>query len=707
MSNSSGYTWDLPAGGRMLLASRYVRRSLSTHADERESPNPKRRRVRKGTHSCWECRRRKIRCRYSSEAAAVCVGRESRGKPCINQEFEDARLQGQTLDSELSQRVARVENLLEKLAGKPPPVLGIFKTLQPHDDPPATSSSPATTTASSSNVSERLHAMFPCQQDINAITSASWGVCLVSAFFSNRHDHAEGRNEPPSSIAVVPPVSSHPALLAKRLIQLVICLQQITWPVPPLVSKKPLRAQVITIASTLSELVVPNDELVGSVEGLEMLVLLSMYHANVGNLRKSWLTLRQALAVAQLMGLDQGRGRPLKSVDPMSDPCTRTAAHFLWFRINFFDRYLPLILGVAAGNDDASILDHENAATDTPEERLEKQHTVIAGCLIRRNRGNDGLSYETTLSIDRALEQAAEGMGEAFSNRELCGPRASPAELAKTMSRVMTQINHHNLLTLLHLPYMLRCPRESRWERSRKTCAESSRQVLGRFLDFRALNPTPFACRHVDYAALTATMTLILGYLHPSSRASDTLTTCIREADTALVCKTRDKLHEMGKVNDDRLSCETAEIIARLLPLIHGDIQSGQGASDTVTLDIPYLGTLNIKIHETSSSAGSSRAAMFPDPKELQLLEPQTSILASQASSLTAPYPNDRGDRLLTHVDGIEICPTQFVVDHGDVRYPKVTADADEWILQGTDTAYFESLFALTLLESPNIDLSN
>lgn len=49
----------------------------------------KTRKVRKGTRSCWECKRRKVRCSLSSSSdnATTCVACRRRRTPCVGQEF--------------------------------------------------------------------------------------------------------------------------------------------------------------------------------------------------------------------------------------------------------------------------------------------------------------------------------------------------------------------------------------------------------------------------------------------------------------------------------------------------------------------------------------------------------------------------------------------------------------------------------------------
>lgn len=50
-----------------------------------DEPAPKRRKVRKGTHSCWECRQRKVKCTFSSLDDAICITCHRRGTKCTSQ----------------------------------------------------------------------------------------------------------------------------------------------------------------------------------------------------------------------------------------------------------------------------------------------------------------------------------------------------------------------------------------------------------------------------------------------------------------------------------------------------------------------------------------------------------------------------------------------------------------------------------------------
>ncbi len=101
----------------------------------------KRRKIRKGTQSCWECKRRKIRCVFLSAEDAACVGCRRRRAQCISQEVEVPMLEdsagARARDNrQLVERMSRVEVLLEDfLAGKVAvPSVPVQRHLVQHQD---------------------------------------------------------------------------------------------------------------------------------------------------------------------------------------------------------------------------------------------------------------------------------------------------------------------------------------------------------------------------------------------------------------------------------------------------------------------------------------------------------------------------------------------------------------------------------------------
>ncbi|KAI1274610.1 hypothetical protein F5Y07DRAFT_212843 [Xylaria sp. FL0933] len=766
------------------------------------APEPKRRKVRKGTRSCWECRRRKIRCLYPSEDAPICINCESRGTNCVSQEFVDE--QSSAPDRRVTQRLGRVEEMLEKLVekimpdsyttggrgrssdaspasaeavdlepvddspcpfsvGKPP----MFDVLAPLRDnskgppngvcqsgdlptPTSTQEEVPSLGPKYTEVSKVLYDLLPCRQDIKTITDASPGATFVTTFFSRYRDLVTGQVQGPSSLCDALSPASHPSVLAKRLIQLTNCLQQIQPSTPlKLVTTDPVRCLMGKFVTIVSKLVAYNDELVGYAEGLETLALIALYHANAGNLRKAWLMLRRTLAIAQLMGIDRWGDRPIKSADTTATPSNRTMAKPFWFRLNFTDRYLSLLLGLPAGTDDNSFLADE--AGDCPTDRLEKQHTVVMGAIIKRNSTKGDPSFSMTQEIDCNLDKAARSLAPEFWQLPSVSglEKAEPCDHMRIMSQLMLQMNHLNLLILLHLPYMLRDPKERRWDYSKATCISSSRQLLRTFLVFRSINNASHACRHTDYSALTASMTLLLGYLDPKMQARDQATTSKREADRKIIQQARDKLQLMADNNNDKLARDSASIIGRLLPLLDPDLlangggsqggnNEGVGETRAIHLEIPYLGTININPschtdcgqHDVQPHAYNTSCATSDTPPDSTTTVKTTAShhheyekfptyptfsLVTQPSSTGWSMPSDQqhanpteGDQAAesSHLLSFSMDYSdssnefagfngmQFEWSQAQLAHPELAAEADEWTFQGFDTTYFESLFS-------------
>jgi hypothetical protein len=75
--------------------------------------------------------------------------------------------------------------------------------------------------------------------------------------------------------------------------------------------------------------VISDDELTGSIEGVECFTLQGLYQIFAGNFRRGWLAYRKAINVAQLMGLHRVS---LKTSQEATDPM-EARRHYMWFQI--------------------------------------------------------------------------------------------------------------------------------------------------------------------------------------------------------------------------------------------------------------------------------------------------------------------------------------------------------------------------------------
>jgi Fungal Zn(2)-Cys(6) binuclear cluster domain len=89
-----------------------------TNAESRSEA--KRRKIRKGTRSCWECKRRKLKCLFENglPTDSICTGCRRRGTKCVSQELPEEVSAPVDKARQLRERVVRVEAQLEQLIKK-------------------------------------------------------------------------------------------------------------------------------------------------------------------------------------------------------------------------------------------------------------------------------------------------------------------------------------------------------------------------------------------------------------------------------------------------------------------------------------------------------------------------------------------------------------------------------------------------------------
>lgn len=411
----------------------------------------------------------------------------------------------------------------------------------------------------------------------------------------------------------VPNVNTHPVLIARYMLQLATVLQHLH---PDLhegiksLSETP-RATMERLANLVIDLVITRDEFLGSIEGLECIMIKSMYQANIGSLRRSWVSNRKAMGIARLMRLDRSDHRTQFEV---LDPNTRCHPQIMWFRIVFLDRQLSLLLGLSQGSLDHSMTSDAMLQTDTPMGRLERIHCVLSSKILERNASSSHSmlqDYSTMKTLDLELQKAARGLPSKWwlvptLNAGLTDSQA----LFWDTRRLFAQVLHYNLVNHLHLPYMLRSSLAGReYEFSRITCVNASREVLSRFITLRRFNRIAYSCRTIDFLALMAAMTLLLAHLDSQPEAENLLAHQYL-SDRAMIEQAQENMQEVNSLNSDAMSAQSAELLRRLLAIGSGPLDGSgrisvqglatetvpmdQNDDDVVTVNIPYFGIVKI-----------------------------------------------------------------------------------------------------------------
>ncbi|MCJ1366087.1 hypothetical protein MMC16_005212 [Acarospora aff. strigata] len=677
----------------------------------------KRRRLRKGTHSCWECKRRKIRCIFDPlTETTTCNGCRRRGSQCVSQEFpEEVSLDGvvrvetlhtgsdgsiydrrsPTTPSEDGRRADHGIPTPVSMISEPSRYLAFYKSSEHHtvenDFLPASQ-------GRYERLSRFLHESLPSREDTERICTASRHPSVLAHEIMTMPYTTLDQNglATPETLLDIPEPNMHPVLIARHMLLLATFLQHLH---PDLhkeikgLSESP-QAIMEWLADLAVSLVTTNDELLGSIEGLECVMIESVYQANIGNLRRSWVSVRRAMSVAQLMGLNRSDNQAQYKV---LDPKTKYHPHHMWFRIVFLDRYLSLMLGVSQGCLDRSMASDAMLANDTPMGRLERIHCVIASRILERNESHPS-SHDIALTrtLDVELQRAARSVPSKWwlvPNLEIASTDSQA--LFWNTRRLFAQVLHYNLLNQLHLPYMLcSLSAERKYEYSRITCVNASREMLSRFIILRGFNMIACSCRTVDFLALMAAMTLLLAHLDSHLSEAENPLAHQYHSDRAMIEQVQENMKEINRLNSDALSAQSADLLRRLLtievetadcyPPRARRVSVQKAGTETalpyqdddavVSVHIPYFGIIKI------ARGGMSKEVPKPQATTATTNRPAQSQVVDRSSTISpetlhaGPQTRSSG---LAGPSGVPIVEAMTPVDagYGDVKAPSMMSD--------------------------------
>ncbi|KAL6856310.1 hypothetical protein J3F83DRAFT_448238 [Trichoderma novae-zelandiae] len=625
--------------------------------------SPQLRKVRKGTRSCWECKRRKIRCSFQPGNPATCIWCTSHNLVCVSQRFRDEASDASRTQS-MEERMMRMENLLGRVldrmeaASTPPPhptkespgrpesaedgigidvvntestisnpssnsaVVSIFRNtsfvLEIGGD--EASSTPTSTTAPDINqtsirsnniamwpklarVSRLLLEMMPPRSTIELLDSQSspWICQLLRPLPSLK------RLNKFSLLRMMPLESStpsHPTAIARALMCIVICSQQLpqTVDASQLRLPSPRSEYTQSLPSAIISLVTSDDEIIATQEGLECLLLLSIYFVNSGRPRRAWLNNRRAMAIAQLMDLHRLHARDDDDDDDDDDldndgSSKESNMADLWPHIIHHDRHLSQILGFPCGVAEPyepfvpttlKLMQHldERKQDAIYLARLDR----IAALLIEREQRASTAATAITQTIDNALVNLATSMPSSWWHPldRLSGTREGAMDML--YGRYNIQLWHHQLEMSNHLPFMLDAAVERESEYSRISCLKAARQLIKVYLPLRTTFGM-FSCCMTNFQAFTAAVILIFNMFLRTPATELEVLSGRREMDWGLIADVIGALDAAVERFEDRVALQARDVL-RLLQAIEKDPKTLQG--DKFHFTIPYFGIISI-----------------------------------------------------------------------------------------------------------------
>ena len=446
----------------------------------------------------------------------------------------------------------------------------------------------------------------------------------------------------------------------------------------------------------VDELVLSDDELAGTLDGIECLILRAKYDSNNGRLPRAWLGFRRGISYAQLLGCHL---RSTQS-DWSNEHIFRRKS--IWNALYLGDRYISLLLGLPHCVSEIHV--HPAAfnglyPVPAETERAGSEYLFhlarLVGHIIDRNQTTTPTeSLTMTVKIEGELIDLAATMSKEWWALDMHENEV----LSLLYHRILPQYWHHQARTLLHLPFMLKATTDRRYGYHKIAALESARAMLNLFHLFRPVQGfgSP-VCKLMDFQAFTAAMVLVLNFLGVSSSNPNNE---VKEADEdrKLVSTAASILRHASLGAGGGVATQAARALEMFLnSKDHGCIDS----QATCKVAIPYFGT--VIIGPGTSFANKSDPGTQVMPPQAQLPTPDEEPLVYLNTDQTASGVDPAPIPLEFNNGGFPLQQTQSL--RTDVNaFPTANLDLDgdwSWFWDNTEFPYGDMQ---SLVELPSLN---
>jgi hypothetical protein len=502
---------------------------------------------------------------------------------------------------------------------------------------------------------------------------------------------------------------NHPVLLAREMLLLAVGLQYLSpGKVLPGLTKHH-RDIMEQLADSAIKLVNTNDVLLGTLEGLENLILEGFYHIDGGNIRRSWITMRRAVMTAQLLGLHRPGHHRFEILNQQND--LDPAA--MWACVVSTEQFLCLLLGLPTSTSGAIFTIPRATSACVESGSLPVLIPDVVRKIIERNQMHaPQQALYMTQEIDKELLGVTKQWPPAFWRPlQLAGLEVDSADAFWETRRAWDHIFYYSLVNQLHLPYMLNPRHVSQRMYSRIACANASREILIRHIAIRTFNPVTAGCRMSDFVALIAGMTLMLAHiLSHCNKSTENLLVHQRMGDRGKVEQALECMESMLELHEDVLTAKCAPLLKNLLDIEAGPVDrcSGHAQEDgqnVLVVKVPYVGAIRI--------ARDGISVMPFDTEQEQVHHEGVTIGGFGSIHVGTPRASDQDDLATPHTAASQataqvVRPLSARKYGGQVAHPSSgdgfalpeetfhddSAGMEEWLFQGLDTAFFDVLMS-------------
>jgi hypothetical protein len=255
----------------------------------------------------------------------------------------------------------------------------------------------------------------------------------------------------------------------------------------------------------------------------------------------------------------------------------------VWAHIWQFDRNLSLILGLPYAVPDT----HPGVANphicQPAQVQMMHDFGIIAGHVIDRNQSHQKFDYSVTKRIEQELLEYENGAGSSMLNT--VSDPSMPLQVIYDLQ--VGKLFYHNLCKLTHLPYMLKSHLDPQYEHHRLAALSAAREMITAWQQLRECSGDALIiCDLMDFEVFTAAIVLVLNLLSPS--CTDPIHQ--QASDWERVHETTSNLQHVSGEMDCNVASQAATLL-EYLSAAHQGIYDGPEIYEAV---IPYFGSVRI-----------------------------------------------------------------------------------------------------------------
>ncbi|KAL3473853.1 hypothetical protein BJX99DRAFT_190369 [Aspergillus californicus] len=687
--------------------------------------------TRKGTKSCTECRRRKVRCVRMPDDAPICRQCTERNTTCLAQTSSPRPRQTHRLPSRY--RIAQLEsqvNRLTKIVSGFEGHLGGQSSIPPDNkaDTPGSENSDA-----ESSASEILIAEEPSQ--IRSLFQNDW----LSVDTRRQDEHRQERREKASAhlLESVRPALQKLIPSKEEMGDMMICtydwLQMIHSMLPqpsvpsshqellqryeemcgPDVDVVALASWLLTLAITAQQvsqqghrtdaeatnaqrrihfsrvvsdvvesMVMTHDRLVGTLPGLGMSIHFIRLQMGRGNPQRAWLKLRHVVAIAELMGLPKAAQLArIKKSNGTIDEVVQNEKVQLWDLICTIDRLAGMLINLPPYTRRYPLITPSTITIDgVVQTSVYIRRLVDITPKIHDMEELSATQGSTTKLYTSALEIAREARELASQTPKSWWIISMADELRPDH---IVQFIHYAIVMKAHLPVAIRQDHSEEYLYSRLACMDACESVANRYQFLRRKLPSGFfTLRLLDLQVFTAMVLLLLtSHNCPSlDRRSFQIDKVRLEGVVAQVINLMEEKSKDGVGSD--FAERGAKTIRALRDLLQQD-DANIARVQELTVNVPLMGKIHIRRNLPTQAARPST-------------QPVTNVAAQSGNWNAAEQMNAAGYNSQLNTSTYITDP--LMVGQGE---PDMQWDHLSWSVEDTtDNLFDDALMAETFDQS-------